>query len=151
MLRTLVLSAVAVAGVIVSVAMVVIGYPEANGVQTVLLELSSLPLSVAVAVGIVILGRRVERHLGQRTRIVLLAGLGFIALGVMMMIWAYLPGPRELVHVGQLLVWIGLLAALLATIRRLPRRRFSRYHVVEGDEDDEGVDDPTDPEHAASL
>ena len=148
MLRTLVLSAVAVAGVIVSVAMVVIGYPEANGVQTVLLELSSLPLSVAVAVGIVILGRRVERHFGQRTRIVLLAGLGFIALGVMMMIWAYLPGPRELVHVGQLLVWIGLLAALLATIRRLPRRRFSRYHVVEGDE---GVDDPTDPEHAASL
>ena len=151
MLRTLALPALAVAGVIVSVAMVVIGYPEANAVQTVLLELSSLPLSFAVAVGIVILGRRVDRPLGRRTRMVLLAGLGLIALGMIMMIWAYLPGPRELVHIGQLLVWVGLLAALLVTIRRLPRRRISRYHVVERDEDDEGVEDPADSDQTPSL
>ena len=151
MLRTLALPALAVAGVIVSVAMVVIGYPEANAVQTVLLELSSLPLSFAVAVGIVILGRRVDRPLGRRTRMVLLAGLGLIALGMIVMIWAYLPGPRELVHIGQLLVWVGLLAALLVTIRRLPRRRISRYHVVERDEDDEGVEDPADSDQTPSL
>ena len=151
MLRTLALPALAVAGVIVSVAMVVIGYPEANAVQTVLLELSSLPLSFAVAVGIVILGRRVDRPLGRRTRMVLLAGLGFITLGMIMMIRAYLPGPRELVHIGQLLVWVGLLAALLVTIRRLPRRRISRYHVVERDEDDEGVEDPADSDQTPSL
>jgi hypothetical protein len=150
-LRTVLLPALAVAGVIVSVAMVVIGYPEANGIQTVLLELSSLPLSFAVAVGIVILDRRAVRPLGRRTQVVLLTGLGFIALGLLMMMWAYLPGPRELVHIGQLLVWIGLFAGLLVTIRRLPRRPFTSYHVIERDTDDEDVEDPADPGQAPSL
>lgn len=139
MLRTLVLPSLAVTGVFLSVAMVVIGYPEANAIQSVLLELSSLPLSFAVAVGIVMLGHRVERPLGRRTRVVLLTGLALIALGVLLMIWAYLPGPRDLVHVGQVLVWLGLLAALLVTIRRLPSRRFTSYHVIESDADSEGV------------
>ncbi|HSK32167.1 MAG TPA: hypothetical protein VK903_01660 [Propionicimonas sp.] len=151
MLRTLFLPALAVAGVILGVAMVVIGYPEANGVQTVLLELSSLPLSFAVAIGIVILDHRAVRPLGRRTQAVLLTGLGFIALGLLTMMWAYLPGPRELVHIGQLLVWIGLFAGLLVTIRRLPRRRFTSYHVVERDADDEGVEDPADSEQTPSL
>ncbi len=151
MLRTVLLPALAVAGVIVSVAMVVIGYPEANAVQSVLLELSSLPLSFAVAVGILILGRKVERPLGRRTQVVLFIGLGLIALGLLVMMWAYLPGPRELVHLGQLLVWLGLFANLLVTIRRLPRRRFSHYHVVEREEDDEGVEDPADSGQTPSL
>ena len=151
MLRTLFLPALAVAGVILSVAMVVIGYPEANAAQTVLLELSSLPLSFAVAVGILILDRRADRPLGRRTRVVLLTALGFIALGLLMMMWAYLPGPRELVHVGQLLIWIGLFAGLLVTIRRLPRRRFTSYHVVEDDEDDEGAEEPADSGQKPSL
>ena len=150
-LRTLVLPALAVAGVIVSVAMVVIGYPEANAVQTVLLELSSLPLSFALAVGIVIIGQRVENPLGQRTRTVLITGLALIALGVLLMIWAYLPGPRDLVHAGQALIWLGLLAALLVTIRRLPRRRLASYHVLEDDLDDEGVEEPADPDQTPSL
>ena len=119
--------------------------------QTVLLELSSLPLSFAVAVGIVILDRRAERPLGRRTRRVLLAGLGSVALGLLMMMWAYLPGPRELVHVGQSLVWIGLFAALLVAIRRLPRRRFTSYHVVEEDDEDGAVEDPADSEQTPSL
>jgi hypothetical protein len=150
-LRTLVLPAFAVAGVIVSVAMVVIGFPEANAVQSVLLELSSLPLSFSVAVGIVILDRRATGPLGRRSRVVLLSGLGLIALGLVLIMWAYLPGPRELVHLGQLLIWLGLLAALLVTIRRLPRRRFSSYHVVETDDGAGDEEDPTDPERAASL
>ena len=150
-LRTLVLPALAVAGVIVSVAMVVIGYPEANAVQTVLLELSSLPLSFALAVGIVIIGQRVENPLGRRARRVLLTGLALIALGVVLMIWAYLPGPRDLVHAGQALIWLGLLAALLITIRRLPRRRFTSYHVLEDNLDDEGAEEPADPDQTPSL
>lgn len=151
MLRTLVLPALAVAGVIVSVAMVVIGYPEANALQSVLLELSSLPLSFAVAVGIVMLGHRVERALGKRTRVVLLTGLALIALGVLLMIWAYLPGPRDLVHVGQVLVWLGLLAALLVTIRRLPPRRYTSYHVIESEADGEDVEEPADSGKTPSL
>ena len=151
MFRTLLLPALAVAGVIVGVAMVVIGYPEANGVQSVLLELSSLPLSFAVAVGIVILGRRADRPLGRRTRAVLLTGLGLVALGLVLVMWAYLPGPRELVQLGQTLVWLGLFAALLVTIRRLPSRRFSSYHVIERDEEDEDEEDPADSDDAPSL
>lgn len=150
-LRTLALPALAVAGVILSVAMVVIGYPEANAIQSVLLELSSLPLSFAVAVGIVMLGHRVERPLGRRTRVVLLTGLALVALGIRLMIWAYLSGPRDLVHFGQVLVWLGLLAALLVTIRRLPSRRLTSYHVVESDVDDGGVEDPADPDKTPSL
>ncbi|MGV8907883.1 MAG: hypothetical protein ACOH1Y_02795 [Propionicimonas sp.] len=151
MVRTLVLPALAVAGVIVSVAMVVIGYPEANAIQTVLLELSSLPLSFAVAVGIVMLGHRIQGSLGRRKRAVLLTGLGLIALGLMLMIWAYLPGPRDLVHLGQVLVWIGLLAALLVTIRRLPRRRFTSYHVIDDEADGEGAEEPLTTDQTPSL
>ena len=151
MLRTLLLPVLAVAGVIVGVAMVVIGYPEANGTQTVLLELSSLPLSIAVAIGIVILDHRAVRPLGRRTQVVLLTGLGFSALGLVMMMWAYLSGPRELVHLGQLLVWMGLFAGLLVTIRRLPRRSFTSYHVVEREADGEGVGDLADSERTPSL
>ena len=151
MSRTLLLPALAVAGVILGVAMVVIGYPEASTTQTVLLQLSSLPLSIAVAIGIVILDRLAVGPLGRRTRAVLLTGLGFIALGLVMMMWAYLPGPRELVHIGQSLVWIGLFAGLLVTIRRLPRRRITSYRVVEREEDDRGVGDRADSGQAPSL
>lgn len=151
MFRTLLLPALAVAGVIVGVAMVVIGYPEANGVQSVLLELSSLPLSFSVAVGIGILGRRADRPLGRRTRAVLLTGLGLVALGLVLVMWAYLPGPRELVQLGQTLVWLGLFAALLVAIRRLPSRRFSSYHVVERDEEDDDEEEPADSDDAPSL
>jgi hypothetical protein len=150
-LRALVLPALAVAGVIVSVAMVVIGYPEANGTQTVLLELSSLPLSFSVAVGIVMLGQRAARPLGKRTQVALLTGLSLVALGLLVIMWAYLPGPRDLVHVGQVLIWLGLLGALLVAIRRLPRQRTSRYHVIADDEEDAGSQDPADSEDAASL
>ncbi len=131
--------------------MVLIGLPESNPVQSVLLELSSLPLSFAVAVGIVILQRRTVRPMGRRTRVVLLTGLALIALGLLLMIWAYLPGPRGLVHTGQLLIWLGLLAALLVVIRRLPRRVHSSYHVLESDDEAAGVGDPADRDQAPSL
>ncbi|MCC6497316.1 MAG: hypothetical protein IT193_13770 [Propionibacteriaceae bacterium] len=149
--RTLVLPVLAVAGVLVGVAMVLIGLPEANPAQSVLLELSSLPLSFSLAVGIVMLQRRTVRPIGRRTRVVLLAGLGLVTLGLLLMMWAYLPGPRELVHFGQLLVWIGLLAALLVVIRRLPRQVHSSYHVVEADDAGAGVGDPADQEQRPSL
>ena len=144
------LPALAFAGVLFGVAMVVIGYPEAKPVQSVLLELSSLPLSFSVAVGVVMLSRRAERPLGKRTRAVLLTGLGLVALGLLLMMWAYLPGPRELVHVGQIAIWLGLFAALLVAMKRLPRRRFTSYHVTEED-DEEDVEDRADSRDAPSL
>jgi hypothetical protein len=150
-LRILVLPALAVAGVFVSVAMVVIGLPEANAMQSVLLELSSLPLSFSVAVGIVLLQQRAVRPMGRRSRMVFQSGLALVALGLVLMFWAYLPGPRGLVHTGQLVVWIGLLAALVMVIRRLPRRRHSTYHVVERDNGEAALEDPADREQTPSL
>ncbi|MGC3994153.1 MAG: hypothetical protein QM779_08625 [Propionicimonas sp.] len=131
------LPAVALAGVLVSVCFVVIGLPEANPVQSVLLELSSLPLSVSVGVGILMLHRRADRPVGPRSRVVLAAGGAAVAFGLVMMAWAYLAGPRDLVHNGQLLVWLGLLAGLIVMIRRQPRQRVTRFHLDESDEVEE--------------
>jgi hypothetical protein len=147
-LSRVILAAAAVAGVVVSVAFVVLGLPEASPAQSVLLELSSLPLSGSVAAGLVLLHRRAERPVGARSRVVLAGGAAAVAFGLVLMGWAYAVGPRDLVHTGQLLVWLGLLAALLVMVRRLPRRRAVRYRIL-GDEDADGlahlVDDPRGP------
>ncbi len=132
--QTIVLAAVSVAGVLVSVAMVLVGLPEATPAQSVLLELSSLPLSVSVGAGVLILHRRADKPIGPRSRAALAVGFAVGAFGLLMMAWAYLVGPRDLVHAGQVLVWLGLLAALLVMIRRQPRQRMTRFHVPE-DED----------------
>lgn len=149
--RTLVLAAVAVAGVIVSVAMVLVGLPEATPAQSVLLELSALPLSVSVGAGVLILHLRADRPIGGRSWTVLVAGTAVGALGLLLMAWAYVSGPRDLVHTGQVLVWLGLLGALLVMIRRQPRQRMTRFHVPaeeDGDEDDEA---PADRRQTPSL
>jgi hypothetical protein len=134
--QTIALAAVAVAGVLVSVAMVLVGLPEATPAQSVLLELSALPLSVSVGAGVLILHLRATRPIGARSRRALVAGGAVGAVGLLLMAWAYLGGPRDVVHVGQVLVWLGLLAALLVMIRRQPRRRITHFHVPdEADED----------------
>lgn len=125
----LLLAAVAFAGVIVSVAMVVLGLPEANAVQSVLLELSALPLSVSVAAGIAMLHLSAARPLGPRGRVAMLTGAAFVLLGAALIVWAYLVGPRAAVHPGQVLIWIGLFAALLVTVRRQPKRRLVTYEL----------------------
>jgi len=138
------LASLAFAGVIVSVAMVVLGLPEANAVQTVLLELSALPLSVSVAAGIGMLHLSAGRPLGPRSRVALLTGAGFLLLGIALIVWAYLVGPRGAVHTGQVLIWIGLFAALLVMVRRQPKRRLVRYELS-----DEPADDTTAEEDAS--
>lgn len=132
--RSVLLPAVALAGVIVSVAMVLVGLPEANASQSVLLELSSLPLSVSVAIGILMLRQRAARPLAQGSRLVLLVGMAVALLGVLLIGWAYLVGPRPVVQTGQLLVWLGLLAALIVMVRVQPRNRSSYFHLEEEDE-----------------
>lgn len=124
---------IAVGGVVTGVAMVAVGLPEATPLQSVLLELSSVPLSVAVAAGIAILRRRADREPGPRSVQVLAGGGAAIAFGVVLMVWAYAVGPRTVVHAGQALVWLGLLALLLVVLRLQPRRRFARYTLPDQD------------------
>lgn len=142
--RSVLLAAVALAGVIVSVAMVVLGLPEANPVQSVLLELSSLPLSVAVAAGLGILQQRAVRQPGRRSLRVLLAAAVAVIVGLVLVGWAYAFGPREVVHTGQLLIWLGLFAGLVVLVRLQPRRRHTSYRIEE-EPDEAEVADPDAP------
>lgn len=146
-----ILPAVAVAGVLLSVGMVLVGLPEANPAQSVLLELSSLPLSASVGVGVLMLHRRAVVPVGRRSRVVLTAGAAVVAFGLVLMAWAYAVGPRDIVHTGQLLVWLGLLAALLVMIRRQPRQRASRLDLLDPDPDDDADDASADPDRTPSL
>ena len=151
--RQALLAAVAVAGVVVSVAFVLLGLPEANAVQSVLLELSSLPLSVSLAAGILVLQLRADRQPGRRSTIVLLAAAGLVILGLVLIGWAYAFGPRDVVHTGQLLVWLGLFPALVVMVRLQPRPRSSRFELLtaEADQDDpEALPDPEDAKPADS-
>jgi peptidoglycan/LPS O-acetylase OafA/YrhL len=147
----LVLPAVALAGVVASVAMVLAGLPEATPAQSVLLELSSLPLSASVAAGILLLHRSASRPVGPRSRRVLAGAGAALGFGLVLMLWAYLVGPRGLVHSGQLLVWLGLVAALLVMIRRQPRRRATRFSLLDAAADADPEDDSADPELKPSL
>lgn len=146
-----ILPALALAGVLLSVGMVLVGLPEANAAQSVLLELSSLPLSASVGIGVLILHRRAVVPIGRRSRVVLVAGGALVAFGLVLMAWAYAVGPRDVVHTGQLLVWLGLLAALLVMIRRQPRQRASRLDLLDPAPDDDADDPSADPGRTPSL
>lgn len=138
-----ILIAIALIGVIASIAMVVIGLPEVNEVQSALLELAMVPTSVSLAAALGLLAQR-ARPAGRRSRVVL-AGAGIASLaGATLMVLAYLLGPRALVHLGQALVFVGLLAALLVSIRLQPSRRRIWFELPpEPEEDADDEDDPT--------
>lgn len=145
------LYAVALAGVLVGMAMVLLGLPEATPAQTVLLELSSLPMSVSVGVGVLLLHWSADRPVGPRSRVVLAASGAAVGLGLLLVWLAYLSGPRELVHTGQTMVWLGLVAALLVMIRRQPRRRRKALTELEWEDEEDGDDARADRGPTASL
>jgi hypothetical protein len=128
------LSAVAVAGVLVSVAMVVIGLPEQNAVQSVLLELSMAPTSVSLLAVLALLSRR-ARPAGPRSRWALITAGVLGCAGAASMVMAYTCGPRPLVHFGQALVLVCLLAALLIELRLQPARRHAWFELRDASEE----------------
>lgn len=141
-------SALVLLGVVVSVSMIVLGWPEENPAQIVLLELASLPLQAAVGVGLWYLSHRML-PLGRRGRVAgwIAAGLAVAGLGLVGA--AYL-GPRGLVHPGLALIWTGLLLAMVLVVTHLPRRRMRElFRVLPDDEEDE--DTPGDDESSAGT
>lgn len=115
--RIIALGVIAGFGVLLSVILILIGLPEQTATQEVMLELSALPLSVALAAGDLILLERAVRHPGPRGRRLLLGGSLLAALGLVLVALAYLSGPRGLVQFGQFLIFLGLGAVLLVAIR----------------------------------
>ena len=80
--------------------------------------------------------------------------MGVLALGLLglaLIAWAYLVGPREVVHAGQGLVWLGLFAALVVIVRRQPRAPSTRFELTDSDADDDPVDEAGTPTPGPSL
>lgn len=129
-----------ICGVVASISMIVLGWPEETSAQVVLLELAAVPLQVAVGVGLWQLSRRM-RPLGSRGRVAWWIAAGLAATGLVMVGAAYL-GPRGLVHPGTALTWLGLLMAMVLVVAYLPRRPMRElFSVLPDDEgDDEGDD-----------
>lgn len=134
------LSVVAALGVVASIIMVVYGLSESTPAQQLALELSALPLSISLAAGDVILLTTGSRQPGPRGRMVVAGGAAVSLLGVLLMAFAYLTGPRAMVHLGQFLVFVGLLLALFVGMA-MQRGRTEWFHLQE-------VEDADDPDAA---
>lgn len=107
--------------VLAAVLMIAIGLPERTLLQQRLLQLYSVPLSGALALGVVHLAGRLPR-LERATRIVLGVTAAAGALGVAGMAVGLLAGPEALIPASQAIMWLSLGFALLWLVARLPRR-----------------------------
>lgn len=116
--------------VIASVTMIILGLPEATLLQRRMLELSSVPLSGAVALAVVHLGQRCL-PLRPATRLVLRLTGGLAAGGVLLMLASYLAAAPPLVHLGQAMLWSGLGFALVQVTLALPRPAGRTFELEE--------------------
>lgn len=132
--RSWIFATLALAGVGVGVGMIILGLPEATPAQTTLLELSSLPLSAALGLGVAQLATRV-RPLAVVTRRILIGSSAGVLVGLGMILAAYSVGPRSWVHLGQLVIWVALFAALIAVVSQLPRRVSPPFELDDQDEE----------------
>jgi hypothetical protein len=134
--RIRLLSVVAALGVLASIAMVVLGLSEATAAQQVALELSALPLSISLAAGDAILLSTGSRQPGPRGRMVVAGGAGLSLLGLLLMAFAYITGPRTIVHLGQFLIFVGLLLVLFVGMG-VQRSRTEWFHLQEVEDEDD--------------
>jgi len=134
--RIRLLSVVVALGVLTSIVLVVVGLSEATPAQQVALELSALPLSISLAAGDAILLSTGSRHPGPRGRMVVAGGAGISLLGLLLMVFAYVTGPRGMVHLGQFLVFVGLLLVLFVGMG-MQRSKTEWFHLEEVEDDDD--------------
>ena len=128
--RSWIFASLAFAAVLVGVGMIVLGLPEATPAQIALLELSSLPLSAALGLGVAHLASKLRPLPGVSLQVLLIASSGGVLVGLAVILTAYVVGPRSWVHLGQLVIWMSLLAALVAVVSRLPRRGTARFELA---------------------
>lgn len=132
------LALLAAVGVIVSVVVILYGYPESTPGQRIALELGALPLSVSLAAGNLILLERVTRQPRPRQRIGLIASWSLSGVGLLLIGAAYLFDLPGAVQFGQFLIFVGLLAVMLLAVTLRPatsRRRFVLDEVADPDQD----------------
>lgn len=133
---TLTVGALAGLLVLAAVLMIAFGLPEQTLLQQRLLQLYSVPLSGALALGVVHLAGRLPALSGG-TKIVLgVTGVAAL-LGVALMAAGILLGVPELLPLGQALMWLTLGFALLWLVAQLPRRQDGRTFGLRPIDDDD--------------
>lgn len=147
------LAGIAIAGVVLSVLLVLFGLPEITTEQVIALELGALPLSVSVAAGTLILLQRAQRMPSKPARAALIAGGATSGIGLALMALSYLVGPRPLVSLGQFLVFVGLLVVLLIAVGLQARGGVDHFHLEPTDDEEESARLPqaSDPVSPPSL
>lgn len=141
--RTVQLSLIAIVAVVLSIVMLVYGLPEQTAGQTLALELGTLPLSVALAAGDLMLLDRAKRQPSAGARRGLVSGGALSGIGLILMALAYLTGPRGLVQFGQFVVFVGLLIVLLIAISLQVASGAEWFHLEEVADNVIGPDDET--------
>ena len=135
--------------VLVAVLMIALGLPEQTLLQQRLLQLYSVPLSGALALGVVHLASRLPA-VNTATRLVLGATAAACLLGVAGMAACLLLGLDGLLPAAQALMWLTLGFALVWLVAQLPRstdrRTFGLRPIAEDDHDS---DDPAADREAA--
>jgi len=111
--------------VLASVTMIALGLPEQTLLQIRLLQLYSVPLSGALALGVVHLTTQVPT-VTPATRVVLVIAAVGTVLGVVLMMVGLVGGWDALLPLGQALTWLTLGFALLWLVAQLPRRAGER-------------------------
>lgn len=130
--------------VLAAVLMIAIGLPEQTLLQRRLLQLYSVPLSGALALGVVHAAGRLP-ELDHRTRLVLVVAAVSSGLSVAGMAAGLLLGQDVLLPASQALIWLSLGFALLWLVARLPRRNHRRTFGLRPIDDDEEPGEP--PRH----
>lgn len=127
--------------VLVAVVMIAVGLPEQTLLQRRLLQLYSVPLSGALALGVVHVAGRLPSITGT-TRVVLIVAAAASVLGVAAMAAGLLTGLDALIPLGQAVMWLGLGSALLWLVSQLPRRTEGRrtFGLRPIDDEDENAD-----------
>lgn len=151
---------IAILGVALSVALTIFGFPEATASQQLSLELSALPLSVSLAAGNLFLLGRAQRTPAKKTRAFLIGSGALSGFGLVLMLLAYLTGPRSMVQFGQFLVFVGLLVVLLIAIALQRHANDEWFHLEPVDDEDPEsarlpnigrLPEATDPDRQPSL
>lgn len=130
----------------VAVLMIAAGLPEQTLLQQRLLQLYSVPLSGALALGVVHLAGKLS-SLNTATRVVLGVAAAACLLGVAGMAVGLLLGMDGLLPAAQAVMWLGLGFALLWLVAQLPRRTDRRTFGLrpideDADEDEDEDDEP---------
>lgn len=125
--------------VVAAVVMIALGLPEQTLLQQRLLQLYSVPLSGALALGVVHAASRLP-SLTAATRVVLAVAAAASALGVAGMAAGVLLGLDVLLPAAQAIIWLSLGFALLWLVGQVPRRSERRTFGLRPVDDDPDED-----------